>query len=129
MRIVLSFQSEMPIYEQVKEQIKTSILSGELVEGDALPSIRQLARDLKVSVMTTTRAYGDLEAEGFVQTMPKKGVYVKKINDDSVRKQYVAEVETALATALRRGKIAGITMKELHKLLDLLEERENDERD
>lgn len=126
MRIVLSFQSEIPIYEQVKEQIKTSILSGEMAEGDALPSIRQLARDLKVSVMTTTRAYSDLEAEGFVQTMPKKGVYVKKINDDVVRKQYMAEVEMALATALRRGKTAGMAMDELHKLLDLLEENEND---
>lgn len=122
MRIVLSYESGVPIYEQIKEQIKASILSGELAENDPLPSIRQLARDLKVSVMTTTRAYGDLELEGFVHTMPKKGVYIKKINDDDVRGQYMKEIEAALGTAIQRGKTAGLTMADLHKFLDSLEE-------
>lgn len=122
MRIVLSYQSGVPIYEQIKEQIKASILSGELAENEPLPSIRQLARDLKVSVMTTTRAYGDLELEGFVHTMPKKGVYVKKIDDDDVRGQYMKEIEAALGTAIQRAKTAGLTMEALHTLLDSLEE-------
>lgn len=122
MRIVLSYHSGVPIYEQIKEQIKASILSGELAENDPLPSMRQLARDLQVSVITTTRAYGDLELEGFVHTLPKKGVYVKKINDDDVRGQYMKEVESALIIAIQRGKTAGLTMEALHKLLDSLEE-------
>ncbi len=79
MRIVLLYQSSVPIYEQIKEQIKTSVLSGELQEDELLPSIRQLARDLKVSVITTTRAYNDLELEGFLQTVPGKGCYVKEL--------------------------------------------------
>lgn len=123
MRIVLSFQSGTPIYEQIKEQVKASILSGELAENDPLPSIRQLARDLKVSVMTTTRAYGDLELEGFVHTLPKKGVYVKKIDENDVREQYMKETEAALITALHSGRMAGLTKEDLHTLLDSLEEK------
>ncbi len=121
MRIVLSNQSSVPIYEQIKEQIKASVFSGELPENELLPSIRQLARDLKVSVITTTRAYNDLELEGFVQTIPGKGCYVKKINDHFVRAQYVKETETALTTAIRQGKKAGLTMANLHQLLDEME--------
>lgn len=126
MRIVLSYQSGVPIYEQIKEQIKALILSGELSENEPLPSIRQLARDLKVSVMTTTRAYGDLEVEGFVHTMPKKGVYVKKVDSNHVRKQYLKEIEMSLLTAIERGRTAGLTIKDLHNLLDSLEEIKND---
>lgn len=122
MRIVLSYQSGVPIYEQIKEQVKAAILSGQLAEGDPLPSIRQLARDLKVSVITTTRAYGDLELEGFAHTIPKKGVYVKKVNDSDVREQYMKEIQAALVTAIQRGKVAGLGMKALHELLDALEE-------
>ncbi len=117
MRIVLSYQSSIPIYEQIKEQIKSSVLSGELSEDELLPSIRQLARDLKVSVITTTRAYNDLELEGFLQTVPGKGCYVKKIEDDFIRNQYVKEAKAALITAIRKSKMAGLTMLELHKLL------------
>lgn len=123
MRVVLSFQSGVPIYEQIKEQIKASILSGELQEDELLPSIRQLARDLKVSVITTTRAYSDLEVEGFVQTIPGKGCYIKKMNGDVIRKQYMKETEAALLTAIRQGKMAGLTMMALHKLLDEMEEK------
>lgn len=122
MRIVLSYQSGIPIYEQIKDQIKASILSGELSENDPLPSLRQLARDLKVSLMTTTRAYGDLELEGFVHTMPGKGVYVKKINADFIREQYIKETQTALITAVQRGKLAGLSMAAIHELLDTVKE-------
>jgi GntR family transcriptional regulator len=122
-RIIISYQSGVPIYEQIKEQLKASILAGELPENELLPSIRQLARDLQVSVMTTTRAYGDLEYEGFVQTIPGKGCYVKKINDDLIRSQYLKETEAALVTAIRQGKTAGLTMPALHELMDELEER------
>jgi GntR family transcriptional regulator len=129
MRIVLSYQSSVPIYEQIKEQIKASVLSGELPENELLPSIRQLARDLKVSVITTTRAYNDLEIEGFVQTVPGKGCYVREIEHDQIRYQYLKETKGALITAIRQGKVAGLTMPELHKLLDELEETQNEKRD
>ena len=122
MRIVLAYQSGVPIYEQIKEQVKASVLSGELLEHELLPSIRQLARDLKVSIITTTRAYNDLELEGFIQTVPGKGCYIKKINDDLIRLQYLTETKAALTTAVRQGKMAGLTMGELHKLLDETEE-------
>jgi GntR family transcriptional regulator len=120
-RIVLSYQSGVPIYEQIKEQIKAAILSGTLPENEPLPSIRQLARDLQVSVMTTTRAYGDLEYEGFVQTIPGKGCYIKKINQDLIRSHYLKETEAALETAIRQGKTAGLSMMALHQLMDELE--------
>ncbi|MDD3613915.1 MAG: GntR family transcriptional regulator [Caldicoprobacterales bacterium] len=121
MRIVLSYQSSIPIYEQIKEQIKASILSGELAEGMQLPSIRQLARDLKVSVITTTRAYSDLELEGFLQTVPGKGSYVKGIDSDLVKAKYLNETKDVLASAIKLGKMAGLTLEDLHKLLDELE--------
>ena len=122
MRIVLSYQSGVPIYEQIKDQIKASILSGELCEGDPLPSMRQLARDLKVSLITTTRAYGDLELEGFVHTMPGKGVYVKKVNTGFIREQHIKEVNASLKNAVRHGKLAGLSMEAIHELLDSAEE-------
>ena len=119
MRIVLSHQSAVPIYEQIKEQIKSSVLLGELLENELLPSIRQLARDLKVSVITTTRAYNDLELEGFIQTVPGKGCYVKKIDSQQLRVKLLAETKDALNEAIRLGKMAGLNVCEIHKLLDV----------
>ena len=121
MRIVLSHQSAIPIYEQIKEQIKSAVLSGDLQENDLLPSIRQLARDLKVSVITTTRAYNDLELEGFVQTVPGKGCYIKKIDSDLVRVKFLSETKDALRNAIKLGKMAGLSTQELHKILDEME--------
>jgi len=121
LRIALAHQSSIPIYEQIKEQIKASVLSGELSENELLPSIRQLARELKVSVITTTRAYNDLEIEGFIVTVPGKGCYVKKVDDDFIRAKYIAETKAALSTAINQGKMAGLTMVELHNLLDEVE--------
>ena len=121
MNIIISSQSGVPIYEQIKEQIKASILTGELSENTPLPSLRQLARDLQVSLVTTTRAYSELELEGFVQTMPGKGVYVKKINDAFVRDKYLKETEEALATAIQRGKLAGLSIDNLHEMLNTIE--------
>ena len=118
MRIVISNETGVPIYEQIKEQIKISVLSGDLPENELLPSIRQLARDLKVSVITTTRAYNDLELEGFIHSVPGKGCYINKIDHERMRFQYVKEVKATLAAATRQGKMAGLTMAELHTLLD-----------
>ncbi len=123
MNIVISNQSGVPIYEQIKEQIKASILAGALAENDPLPSLRQLARDLQVSLVTTTRAYSELELEGFVHTMPGKGVYVKKINEAFVRDKYLKEAEDALTAAVQRAKLAGLSVKDLHKMLDTIERK------
>ena len=128
MRIVISYQSGAPIYEQIKEQIKESVLSGDLQENDLLPSIRQLARELKTSVITTTRAYNDLELEGFIQTVPGKGCYVRKINNQLVQARYLEDAKTNLKAAIKQGKIAGLTIAELHELLDKMEE-ENEQCD
>jgi len=122
MRIVISYQSGVPIYEQIKEQIKEAVLSGDLPENELLPSIRQLARDLKTSVITTTRAYNDLELEGFIQTVPGKGCYVKKINNELVQAKYLEDTKTTLETAIKLGRLAGLKMNELHDLLDKMEE-------
>ena len=122
MNIIVSNQLGVPIYEQIKEQIKAAILTGELSENAPLPSLRQLARDLQVSLVTTTRVYSELELEGFVQTMPGKGVYVKKIDQALVRDKYRKETEKALQIAVQRGKLAGLSMDELHKMLDETEE-------
>ena len=85
LKIIISNRSGVPIYEQIKAQIKEAIFSGELQEDDLLPSIRQLARDLKISVITTTRAYNDLEAEGFIVSVQGKGCYVLPQNKEMAR--------------------------------------------
>ncbi|MCL2030072.1 MAG: GntR family transcriptional regulator [Oscillospiraceae bacterium] len=117
MAIIVSLQSEIPAYEQIKAQIKAQILSGELAADEPLTSMRQLARDLRVSVITTTRAYGDLEAEGLIYTVQGRGCYVKG-NADLVREQYVRSVGDALAAAANKGKAAGLTLAELQRRLE-----------
>lgn len=127
MRIVISNNSSVPIYEQIKDQIKAGILSGELTESEALPSIRQLARDLQVSVITPTRAYNDLELEGYIQTVPGKGCYVKRPNQSAIVDHCLQEVRAALKKVWNQCKIAGVPITELHKIIDELEETSHDE--
>lgn len=118
MDIVLSNTSGEPIYEQIKGQLKSAILRGELAEGEQLPSIRGLARDLRVSVITTTRAYADLAAEGFVTNVPGKGSYVMARNLDLVREQVLREVEARLSDAVDTARLASLSRGELHEMLD-----------
>jgi GntR family transcriptional regulator len=116
--IIISFQSEIPAYEQIKTQIKAQILSGELSADEPLTSIRQLARDLRVSVITTTRAYGDLEAEGLIYTVQGRGCFVKD-NTDLVRTQYLQAIDEALQTAAAKGRAAGVRLAELQNKLEV----------
>lgn len=116
--IVLSNTSGVPIYEQIKAQLKAAILRGDVAEGEALPSIRGLARDLQVSVITTTRAFSDLAAEGFVANVPGKGSYVLPRDTALVREQILREVETHFADGVRAGRLADLTPAELHEVLD-----------
>ena len=124
MRIIVSNRSGIPIYEQIKEQIKGAIFSGELREDDLLPSIRQLARDLKISVITTTRAYGDLEEEGFIASVQGKGSYVLPRNTELARENAMHKMEDGLSTAIAAAKAEDITKEEIIERLNLLWEEE-----
>ncbi len=120
MYIVLSNSSDLPIYEQIKEQVKTQMLSGELSENEMLPSLRQLAKDLKISVLTTTRAYNELEEEGFITSRQGKGFFVMPRGSDLLREQLIKDVETNLNNAILSAQRASMTDDELVQLLKLL---------
>lgn len=122
MKIVISNGSGIPIYEQIKTQIKEGILSGEIGEGEMLPSLRTLARELRISVLTTARAYTELEQEGFVTNVQGKGCYVMARGSALVREQLVREVERQLTGALEEAERAEMTLEEVHRLLDVLKE-------
>lgn len=126
MHILLSNSSALPIYEQIKEQVKAQILSGELYENEMLPSLRQLAKDLKISVLTTTRAYNELEEEGFITSRQGKGFFVMPSSSDLLKEQLIKEVESGLNIAIVAAKRASLTEEELINLLKLLLEVEND---
>ena len=118
LRVIIRNVSGVPIYEQIKEQIKEAILSGELHADDMLPSIRQLAADLKVSVVTTTRAYSELEQEGYIYNLQGKGCFVSSVDSELVREQMLRKIESGFSIALGAAKIAKISREELHKLLE-----------
>lgn len=124
MRVVISNSAGVPIYEQIKEQIKSAILSGEVKEGEMLPSIRQLARDLKISVITTTRAYNDLQSEGFVSNVQGKGCYVLPQNNDMIREQLLREIEESFTSAINSAKVAKLTKAELKEMFDVMLEED-----
>ncbi|NRY60140.1 GntR family transcriptional regulator [Clostridium beijerinckii] len=124
MKILLSNKSDLPIYEQIKAQIKEQILSGEILENEFLPSIRQLAKDLGISVITTTRAYSDLESEGFIATLRGKGSYVLPKDSEMVREQYLKKIEEALMVAIENGKLANISNDELVIMLKTLSDEQ-----
>lgn len=125
LRIIVSNRSGIPIYEQIKAQIKEAIYSGELQEDDLLPSIRQLAKDLKISVITTTRAYSDLEEEGFVVNVQGKGCYVLPQNKEMARENALRKVEQGLIEAITAAKAGGITKNEIVEMLDVLSKEDN----
>ncbi len=124
MRLIVSNASALPIYEQISQQVKQAILAGDVTAGDPLPSIRQLARDLRVSVITTTRAYNDLVRDGFVTSVQGKGVFVRAVNAELVREQALVEIERSLASAVASAAGAGITGADLHAMLDAALEQE-----
>lgn len=118
--MVLLQNTGVPIYQQIAEQFKEDILAGRLREGEYLPSIRGLARDLKISVITTMKAYELLAAEGLVTAMQGKGFYVNAQDSDMLREQHLRRVEEALSEAITAAKIAGLTHRELMDTLQAL---------
>ena len=113
MKIIIKNKSELPIYEQIKEQIKAQILEGKVSEDEQLPSIRQLARDLKISVITTTRAYNDLAEEGFIISVTGKGYFVAPRNNELLRERMRCEMEEGLEKAVVNGRNAGLSDEEI----------------
>ena len=124
MKIIVSNRCGKPIYEQIKEQIKAAIFSGELQEDDILPSIRQLARDLKISVITITRVYSDLEQEGFVVNVQGKGCFVLPSNTELARENAMHKIEDGLCAAITAAKTEGIAKDEVIERINLLWEVE-----
>ncbi len=120
MRVVISNRSGVPLYEQIVEQLTAAILAGEVAEGEALPSVRALARDLRVSVITTTRAYAELETAGFVANVPGKGAYVLPVDSALVREQLLRRAEEGLGAAIDAARLAGLGRDDLVELLDAL---------
>ena len=122
MDIILSNSSGVPIYEQIEEQIKSQIMSGNLVEGELLPSMRVLAKDLKISIITTKRAYEDLERDGFIESVTGKGSFVKGINNDIVKENMMFAIEELLDKAVDKAIIGKISCEELTEMVRLLYE-------
>lgn len=118
MHIPLDPASPDPIYDQIRRGIAAAIDRGELVAGEPLPSIRALARDLRVSVITTTRAYTELVAEGYVDTVRGKGVFVREQDAGQVRERALAQIREHLAAAVLAARPARIDIAEIHELLD-----------
>ena len=124
MDIIISNASGVPIYEQIVRQIKGLILSNELREGEALPSIRLRARDLRISVITTKRAYEELERDGFLTTVPGKGCFVAPQNRETRREAVLCRVEEHLAAAVEEARAGAINLEELKEMLAAIYEDE-----
>ncbi|WP_026396201.1 GntR family transcriptional regulator [Acetobacterium malicum] len=120
MNIVISNSSDKPIYEQIAQQIKKMIISGELSPGDALPSMRFLAKELRISVITTKRAYSDLERDGFIETVTGKGSFVANQNLSFIREEQLRLAEEFLQKAVDVARSSDISWAELSELLELL---------
>lgn len=124
MDIIISNSSGKPIYEQITSQIKQKIMQGELKEGDALPSMRLLAKDLHISVITTKRAYEDLERDDFITTVVGKGSFVASTDSEFLREEQLRTAEAHLTQAVRAARLGGIDIEELVEVLRMLYEEE-----
>lgn len=113
MKIIVKNKSELPIYEQIEQQMKSQILEGAIKEDEQLPSIRQLAKDLKISVITTTRAYNDLADEGFIISVAGKGYFVAPRDNELMKERMLYEMEQGLEQAVANGRNAGLSDEEI----------------
>lgn len=124
MNIIISNSSDKPIYEQITGQIKNMVMSGMLKEGDALPSMRLLAKELRISVITTKRAYEDLERDGFITTVVGKGSFIKAADTRLVREEKLKQIESLLTQAVEIAAQSGILQKEVEEILHILYENQ-----
>lgn len=120
MDIILSNSSGEPIYQQIVAQIKGHIMSGRLSAGDALPSMRLLAQQLRISVITTKRAYEELERDGFIENFTGKGCFVKLQNPEFLREETIRQTEELLGKACEKARLGGLTLEEMKEMLELM---------
>ena len=125
MTVLIDNKSSLPIYDQIYSQIKAQIISGELQEHEALPSIRSLAKDLRISVITTKRAYADLEAQGFIETVQGKGSFVAGGNAEMLREERLREIEERLLQAIEAGRALDLGDEELIEMMRTLLESDD----
>ena len=119
MNIIISNVGSQPIYEQITQQIKNAVLTGELRAGDALPSIRMLAKKLRISVITTKRAYEELESDGFIETVQGKGCFVAGGNAELIREEQLRGIEELFGKAVSEGRTIGLSDGELQEMFAL----------
>lgn len=122
MNIVISNSGEIPIYEQIASQIKSAVIAGEVKPGEPLPSLRFLAKELRVSVISTKRAYEELEREGYITSVPGKGSFAAEINRELLREEQYKRLEEHLNEAVDAARTAGISLEEMKELLETLYE-------
>lgn len=122
MKIIINNSSMQPIYEQIVTQVRALILQGSLADGDALPSVRALAKELKISALTVKKAYDALEAEGLVMTVHGKGSFISAANQSFFEEMWHREVETGLEQVVEKGRSYGMTDEELRQLFELVME-------
>ena len=127
MKLIISNISGMPIYEQIKQQVKSAIMSGDLQADETLPSLRTLAKELKISVLTVTRAYTELEQEGFVKNIQGRGCFVLGQGSELLREQLICKIENNLLEAISAARVANLSEEELHHLLSIKIEKKTDE--
>ncbi len=120
MDIIITNSSGEPIYQQISSQIKAMIMNGTLKEGDALPSMRTLAMQLRISVITTKRAYEDLERDGFIESYTGKGSFVKGQNTELLREENLRQIEQLLVEASEKAKVTGVELDELNEILEIV---------
>ncbi len=120
MNIILSNTSQEPIYEQIYKQIRKAIICGDLAPGELLPSIRSLARELQISVITTKRAYEELERDGYIQSVAGKGSYVAPQNQELLQEKRRHLAEEKMASFVEEARLLGMSLEELHQILDFL---------
>ena len=124
MNIIISNSSAQPIYEQISAQIKSKIISGEIKEGDALPSMRLLAKELRISVITTKRAYEELERAGFIVSVTGKGSFVSMRNPELIREEHLKKIESLMREIAELAPACGLSLEELREMLELVYEGE-----
>ncbi len=126
MDIILRNESDDPIYKQIVDQVKAQIIAGRLTAGDALPSMRALAGQLRISVITTKRAYEELEREGYIENFLGKGCFVKSQNTDFLREETVRQTEELLEQVCKKAKLCGLSADDLKEMIDLMYSEENE---
>ena len=126
MDITLRNETDDPIYKQIIDQVKAQIIAGRLTAGDALPSMRALATQLRISVITTKRAYEELEREGYIENFLGKGCFVKSQNTDFLREETVRQTEELVAQVCKKARLCGLSAGELKEMIDLMYSEENE---